>query len=94
MPFPSRVRVLTTIDEDTLATKGTTHPGHGKFHPMTWCQYYDGGRAWITGLGHDSNAYRDGSGFVGQAQFKQLIVNGILSAMGNVPFCTDGIDIN
>jgi hypothetical protein len=41
----------------------------------------------VTSLGHDRNAFIDGSGFVGQAEFKQFIVNGILSAMGNIPFC-------
>ena len=29
----------------------------------------------------------DGSGFPGQSEFKKLIVGGILSAMGNKPFC-------
>ncbi|HEX6722491.1 MAG TPA: ThuA domain-containing protein [Burkholderiaceae bacterium] len=87
VPFPTRVKFLATVDENSLATKRTTHPGHGDFHPVAWCQYYDGGRAWLTTLGHDGQAFIDGSGFPGQAQFKQLIVNGILSAMGNKPFC-------
>jgi hypothetical protein len=42
----------------------------------------------VTTLGHDGQAFTDGSSFPGQAQFKQFIVNGILSAMGNKPFCT------
>jgi type 1 glutamine amidotransferase len=88
VPFPTMVKFLATVDENTLATKRTTHPGHGSFHPTTWCQYYDGGRSWVTTLGHDAQAFTDGSSFPGQAQFKQLIVNGILSAMGNKPFCT------
>jgi type 1 glutamine amidotransferase len=87
VPFPTRVKFLATVDENSLATKRTTHPGHGDFHPVAWCQYYDGGRAWLTTMGHDGQAFTDGSGFPGQAQFKQLIVNGILSAMGNLPFC-------
>jgi uncharacterized protein len=87
VPFPTNVKFLATVDEDTLATKRTVHPGHGSFHPVVWCQYYDGGRAWLTTLGHDAAAFTDGSGFPGQAQFKQLIVNGILSAMGSKPFC-------
>jgi hypothetical protein len=88
MPFPTKVKFLLAIDESTLTTKSNVHPGHGKFHPLTWCQYYDGGRSWVTALGHDSLAWTDGSGFVGQEFFKQHIVNGILSAMGNLPFCT------
>jgi type 1 glutamine amidotransferase len=87
VPFPTRVKFLATVDESTLATRRTTHPGHGDFHPVAWCQYYDGGRSWVTTLGHDGAAFTDGSGFPGQADFKKLIVNGILSAMGNLPFC-------
>ncbi|MEP7281930.1 MAG: ThuA domain-containing protein [Rubrivivax sp.] len=87
VPFPSKVKFLLTVDENTLATRRTTHPGHGDFHPTTWCQYYDGGRSWVTTLGHDGQAFIDGSGFPGQVEFKSLIVNGILSAMGNKPFC-------
>jgi type 1 glutamine amidotransferase len=87
VPFPTRVKFLATVDENTLATRRTTHPGHGDFHPVAWCQYYDGGRSWVTTLGHDGAAFTDGSGFPGQPEFKKLIVNGILSAMGNVPFC-------
>ncbi|GIF23329.1 hypothetical protein BJ973_000314 [Actinoplanes tereljensis] len=88
MPFPGRVKWLLGVDESTLATKSGTHPGHGKFHPISWCQYYDGGRSWVTALGHDSAAWTDGSGFVGQAFFKKHVVNGILSAMGKLPFCS------
>lgn len=88
VPYPTNVKFLATVDENSLATKRTVHPGHGDFHPVAWCQYYDGGRAWLTTLGHDAAAFTDGSGFPGQEQFKQLIVNGILSAMGNKPFCT------
>jgi type 1 glutamine amidotransferase len=87
VPFPTRVKYLANVDENSLATKRTTHPGHGDFHPVSWCQYYDGGRSWVTTLGHDRGAFTDGSGFPGQAEFKRHVVNGILSAMGNIPFC-------
>jgi type 1 glutamine amidotransferase len=87
-PFPTRVKFLATVDENTLATRRTIHPGHGDFHPIAWCQYYDGGRSWVTTIGHDGAAFTDGSGFPSQPQFKQLIVNGIKSAMGLTPFCT------
>jgi uncharacterized protein len=87
VPYPTNVKVLATVDENTLATKRTVHPGHGNFHPVAWCQYYDGGRSWVTTLGHDGAAFTPGSGFPGQEQFQSLITNGILSAMGNIPFC-------
>jgi hypothetical protein len=87
VPYPTNVKFVATVDENTLATRRSTHPGHGSFHPVAWCQYYDGGRVWVTTLGHDGQAFTDGSTFPGQAQFKQMVVNGILSAMGNKPFC-------
>lgn len=88
VPFPTRVKFLATVDTSTLASKSSTHPGHGNFHPVAWCQYYDGGRAWLTTLGHDTTAFQDGSGSPGQADFKKLIVGGIKSAMGLTEFCT------
>ncbi|GIE06474.1 ThuA domain-containing protein [Paractinoplanes durhamensis] len=88
MPFPARVKFLLGVDESSLATRSAVHPGHGRFHPLSWCQYYDGGRSWVTALGHDSAAWTDGSGYVGQAFFKKHIVTGILSAMGKLPFCS------
>jgi type 1 glutamine amidotransferase len=87
-PFPTRVKFLATVDESSLATRRSIHPGHGGFHPVVWCQYYDGGRSWVTTLGHDAAAFTDGSGFPSQNTFKLLIVNGIKSAMGLTPFCT------
>jgi type 1 glutamine amidotransferase len=90
VPFPSRVRVLATVDEHSLA-RGVTgsmgHPGHGDFHPVTWCQYYDGGRAWLTTLGHDARDFGDGTDFPGALQFQTMLVGGIQSAMGKAPFC-------
>jgi hypothetical protein len=88
VPYPTNVKFLATVDTSTLASLSSSHPGHGSFHPVSWCQYYDGGRVWVTTLGHDRGAFQDGSGFPGQAEFKKHVVNGILSAMGKVPFCT------
>ena len=87
-PFPTKVKFLVNVDEESLATRREIHPGHGKFHPVAWCQYYDGGRVWVTTLGHDRAAFTENSGFPGQAQFQSLITNGILSAMGLLPFCS------
>jgi uncharacterized protein len=88
VPFPTKVKFLLTVDEETLATKRSTHPGHGKFHPVAWCQYYDGGRVWVTTLGHDRLAFTEGSTFPGQAEFQKFLTNGILSAMGLLDFCS------
>jgi len=89
-PYPSRVRVLATVDESTLA-RGVTgsmgHPGHGDTHPVAWCQYYDGGRAWLTTLGHDAGLFAGDSTVPGAAQFRSLLLGGIESAMGKRPFC-------
>jgi type 1 glutamine amidotransferase len=88
VPYPTKVKFLATVDEASLATKSSTHPGHGNFHPVAWCQYYDGGRAWLTTLGHDAAAFVDGSSQPGQAEFKKMIVQGVKSAMGLTDFCT------
>lgn len=90
VPAPSRVRLLATVDESTLP-KGVTgsmgHPGHGKVHPVAWCQYYDGGRAWLTTLGHDAKDFATDGSFPGAEQYQKLILGGIESAMGRTPFC-------
>ncbi|WP_208278191.1 ThuA domain-containing protein [Massilia oculi] len=31
----------------------------GAFHPISWYQYYDGGRAFYTAMGHMAATYRD-----------------------------------
>jgi type 1 glutamine amidotransferase len=98
VPYPTNVKFLAAVDESTLATKRSVHPGFPSFHPVSWCHYYNGGRAWLTTLGHDVRDTHDltdplaqpgGSQFIpGAAQFQSLIVNGIKSAMGLIPFCT------
>jgi len=83
-PYPTNVKVVLRLDETSLATRRTTHPGHGDFHPMAWCQNYDGGHVWVTPIGHDRGQFQDGSGFLGQAEFKRLVVQGIKMTMGLV----------
>ena len=91
IPFPTQVKFLMTVDEKSLAggTAGTAggHPGHGAFHPVAWCQYYDGGKVFATTLGHDGKLFTDGSGVPGQAQFKQMVQNAIQAVSGAAPFC-------
>jgi len=65
-----------------------TMPGHGAFHPVAWCQYYDGGKAWMTTLGHDAADFADDDvKFPGSVEFVKLITGGIKSVMGQEPFC-------
>lgn len=90
VPFPTDVRFLATVEESTLASgaEGSMgHPGHGDFHPVAWCQYYDGGRAFLTTLGHGATDYDPTSTNTGDQYFQHLIVHGILSAAGAEPFC-------
>ncbi len=88
VPFPTQVRFLATVDESTMATKKTDgHPGHGDFHPVAWCQYYDGGRAWLTTMGHDAKDFSTDGSFPGAENFQKLLLGGIESAMGKSPFC-------
>jgi type 1 glutamine amidotransferase len=62
-------------------------PGHGTFHPVAWCQYYDGGKAWLTTLGHDAKAFQANGETPGAQQFQAMLVGGIKSVMGQQPFC-------
>ncbi len=55
---------------------------------MAWCQYYDGGKSWVTSLGHDAHLFdADDSKLPGAQSFQKLIVGGIRSVMGLEPFC-------
>ena len=64
------------------------HPGHGSFHPVAWCQYYDGGKVWVTTLGHDGGLFDlDNARLPGAKEFQTLIMGGLKSVMGLEPFC-------
>ena len=81
IPFPTDVNFLAVVDESTLPEgpgRPGQHPGHGDFHPVSWCQYYDGGRSWVTTLGHGSDAFRDpaATDFPGAAEFQAHIIRG------------------
>lgn len=49
-----RVHVLATLDEASYAGGEM-----GSDHPIAWCQFYDGGRAWYTALGHTRESYTE-----------------------------------
>lgn len=88
-PFPTGVRFLAEVDTATTGDHAgfNGHPGHPGDHPVSWCQYYDGGRVWVTTLGHDPAAWAEGSGLPGAGSFEAHVVGGILSAAGARPFC-------
>lgn len=67
------VHVLASFDEQSY--NGATM---GADHPIAWCQQFDGGRSWYTGLGHASSAYTD------EPLFLQHILGGIQWAAGVV----------
>ncbi len=49
-----RVHVLATVTEATYSGGGM-----GPDHPIAWCQFYGGGRAWYTALGHTRESYSE-----------------------------------
>jgi PKD repeat protein/type 1 glutamine amidotransferase len=67
-----KVHVLTSMDEKSY-TGGTM----GADHPNTWCQDFDGGRSWYTGLGHLKENYSE-------PNFLKLLLGGIQTAAGAV----------
>ena len=90
VPFPNNVNFLAVVDESTLPegpARADGHPGHGDFHPVAWCQYYDGGRSWVTTLGHNGDSFQENSGAPGAVEFQTMLVAAIKSVMGLEPFC-------
>ncbi len=67
------VHVLASLDESTY-----TGGNMGVEHPIAWCQDYDGGRAWYTGMGHTIESYSDPT-------FLKHILGGIKTAAGAEP---------
>ncbi|GLZ60849.1 ThuA domain-containing protein [Micromonospora sp. NBRC 107095] len=65
--------VLATMDETTYDPGGNAM---GYDHPISWCKPYDGGRAWMTGMGHF------GAHYTGEAQLVPHIVGGVKWAAG------------
>ena len=65
--------VLATMDESTYSPGGNAM---GYDHPISWCKTYDGGRAWMTGMGHF------GAHYTQEPDFVQHIVGGVEWATG------------
>lgn len=85
-PDPRRltdVRILLSVDNSSRV-QGLEgyygHPGMGETNPVSWCHYYDGGRSWVTTLGHSFDILEN-------EDWRQHILGGIDSVMGKEPFC-------
>ncbi|MFY9509658.1 MAG: ThuA domain-containing protein [Rubrivivax sp.] len=88
-PFPTNVKFLAKVDVSSLnPPNAPPHPGHPSFHPVAWCQYYDGGRSWVTTLGHNANSFTEANQGPGAAAFQTMVTQGVKSVMGLTPFCT------
>ncbi|MEO3814203.1 ThuA domain-containing protein [Sphaerisporangium sp. B11E5] len=64
------VHVLASLDEKSYSG-GTM----GIDHPTVWCQDYDGGRSWYTGLGHTKASFVE-------THFLSMLLGGIRTAAG------------
>lgn len=62
----SRVRVLQSIRNEDYS--GSKMVGD---HPISWCQEFEGGRSWYTGLGHTKETYQE-------KYFRDAVYQGIL----------------
>ncbi|MFD0745029.1 ThuA domain-containing protein [Phytohabitans flavus] len=65
------VKVLANLDESSYSGGGM-----GADHPITWCQRYDGGRSWYTGMGHTTESFAD-------ENYLKMLLGGIRLAAGD-----------
>ena len=68
------VHVIAEMDETTYDAGGSAM---GSDHPISWCQDYDGGRSWYTGMGHTEASYSEPG-------FRTHILKGIQTAAGAI----------
>ncbi len=71
-----RVHVLMSLDESTY--RDAAMEGGPLDHPIAWCQEYDGGRAFYTGLGHTPESFAEPA-------YLDHLKGGILWAAGLLP---------
>ncbi|MFO7305456.1 MAG: ThuA domain-containing protein [Gammaproteobacteria bacterium] len=55
------LRYLLSLDESTYEPTAARRKESSRFHPLSWYQEYDGGRAFYTALGHLPATYSDES---------------------------------
>lgn len=62
-PSSPGLKVVLTVDESTydptLIWPGQKAEGMGKHHPVAWYHHFDGGRVFVTALGHTPELYGD-----------------------------------
>lgn len=68
------VHVLAELDESSYDPEAHAM---GLDHPISWCQNFDGGRSWYTGLGHTIESYSE-------PEFVDHVLGGIETAAGVV----------
>lgn len=76
--FCHGLRMLLCVEVETLKPHNDMDYeklAGGRTVPISWCHEFEGGRAWFTGLGHDSHHYSD-------PMFRKHILGGLQWAMG------------
>ncbi|MGJ6963855.1 ThuA domain-containing protein [Streptosporangium sp. G11] len=66
----NNVHVLQSMNQ-----KSYTGSTQGIDHPISWCQDYNGGRSWYTGLGHTKESFAE-------PNFLKMLLGGIKTAAG------------
>jgi hypothetical protein len=74
--------VLLTMDESTYNESDGNSVDND--HPISWCQRYEGGRSWYTGMAHTEASFVDPA-------FLQHLLAGIEVSSGNTPDDTCGV---
>ena len=86
------VHVLLKMDESTY-DEDDGNDGVDDDHPISWCQRYDGGRSWYTGLGHTQASFTE-AGILSHIGAGIEIAAGVLpSAACGVARRTPGTDV-
>ena len=65
-------------------------------HPISWCQRYDGGRSWYTGMGHTQASYAEAGLPVAHLEAGIEIAAGVLpdADCGVTSTAPDGTDVD
>jgi PKD repeat protein len=74
-PRAGGVHVLATVDESTYGEEDGNETNDD--HPISWCQRYDGGRSWYTGMGHTAASFTE-------ANFLKHLLGGLEVSAGAV----------